>query len=483
MRKYEELAQKIVDNVGGKDNITNLTHCVTRLRFKLKDETLANDTQLNQTDGVVTVMKSAGQYQVVIGSHVEAVYAEIAPLIGLDTKIIAETKPEKMSLMDAIIDLISTCFQPFLGIMAAGGMVKGVNGLLLFLNLYTNTSGTYAMLNGIGDTIFYFMPIIIGYTAAKKFNLNQFVGMAIGGALVYPSLQLGVLETNEPIMTLFEGSLFASPIYTTVFGIPFIANNYTSSVIPVILIVWFASKIQVYAKRWIPEILQNFFVPFVVILISIPIGFLAIGPVITVFTNLLSSGFVWLNDFSPLLMGLIVGFISQILVIFGLHWSLIPLSILQISTFGYSTAVVGTFGTNFAQAGTIAAMYFKLNNPKEKALAIPALISAICGISEPAIYSLSLPKKRPFVLSLFAGAIGGGMMSMMGARLYNIGGLGIFGTMSYINPENGDASGLWISLLAAGVSALIGFLLTYFFWQDDTYEPVLQPTTPSPQVA
>lgn len=467
MGKYHELAEKIVKNVGGKDNINSLTHCITRLRFKLKDESIANDDILKNMDGVVTVMKSGGQYQVVIGNHVPKVYEEVLEVAGINGESSGEEEASQ-GIFNRLIDIISGCFQPFLGVLSAGGMLKGVNALLVFLKVYDTTNGTYMLLNGIGDTIFYFMPIIVGYTASKKFKLNPFLGMAIGGALCYPTLQLSALSAGEPLYTLFSGTMIESPVYTTIFGLPFIANNYTSSVIPVILIVWLASKLQTIAKRFIPEVIQTFFVPFFVMLISIPIGFLLVGPVITILTNLLSEGFVALNNFSPLLMGIVVGFFWQALVIFGLHWSLIPLAMMQLGTLGYSNALVGMFGASFAQTAAVGAMYFKLKNPKEKALVIPAVISGICGVTEPAIYGLTLPKKKPFIFSMVGGAASGAVMTVLGAKSYVMGGLGIFGVVNYINTETGDASGMITSFISIAVAVVVGFSLTYFFWKDDT---------------
>lgn len=468
MGKYRELAESIIFYVGGRDNIKSLTHCITRLRFNLKDETKANDLRLKTMEDIIAVMKSGGQYQVVIGNHVPKLYDDIIEIAGLNTLDNCNPINESQGGMNRLIDIISGCFQPFIGVLSAGGMIKGVNALLVFLNVYGTTSGTYLMLNGVGDTIFFFMPIVVGVTASKKFGLNQFLGMAIGGALCYPTLQLTNLSVNKPIATLFAGTMIESPAYTTVFGLPFIANNYTGSVIPVILIVWLASKLQYRAQKLIPELIQTFFVPFFVLLISLPVGFLLIGPVVTILTNLLSTTFLNLNDFSPLLMGLIVGFFWQVLVIFGLHWSLIPLAMMQIGALGYSTILVGMFGASFAQTAVVGAMYFKLKSEKEKALVIPAVISGICGVTEPAIYGLSLPKRRPFIFSMIGGAASGAIMTVLGAKSYAMGGLGIFGVVNYINTEKGDASAMATAFMAIGVATIIGFTLTLFFWKDET---------------
>ncbi len=469
MGKYRELAEQIVANVGGKENINSLTHCITRLRFKLKDESKANDDVLKNMDGVVTIMHSAGQYQVVIGNHVGQVYEDVVDMTGLGGE---SSAPEEASgnIFNRLIDVISGIFQPFLGALSAGGMIKGLNALLVAAGVLTAESGTYIVLNAIGDAIFMFLPIAVAVAAAKKFGVNQYVGLVIGGALCYPAIQLSTLTAGgdvQPLYTLFSGSMFESPVYMTFMGLPFVANDYTSSVIPSILIVWMASKLQRPLRKIIPEVIQNFFVPFFLLLIALPIGFLVIGPVITILTNMLATGFDGLLKFSPILFGLIVGFFWQVLVMFGLHWSLIPIAILQLGTMGYSTALTGMFGASFAQTAAVAAMYFRLKNPKEKALVVPAVISGICGVTEPAIYGLSLPKKKPFIFSMVGGAISGAFMTAMGVRSYVMGGLGVFGIPSYINQQTGDSSGAIYSVIAIVIASVIGFALTFFFWKDE----------------
>lgn len=475
MGKYHDLAQEIVKNVGGKENINGLTHCVTRLRFRLKDESIANDDVLKNMDGVVTVMKSGGQYQVVIGNHVPLVYADVIDIAGIseDSTSVSE---EKMGFFNRVIDVISGCFQPFLGAMAAAGMIKGLNALLVFLGTviggfdYTSTSGTYLMLNAIGDSVFYFMPIIVGYTSSKKFGVHPMVGMLIGSALVYPNIQASVLQTSFETVA-GQGaqapfSLFGAEAYTKVFGIPWVAGNYTSSVIPVIFIMMFAGYITKIAKKVIPEVVANFLVPFFVLLISLPVGFLVIGPIINLLTQMLSNGFSSLMDFSAILYGAILGTLWQLLVIFGLHWSVIPLAIVQIGLDQQSQILTPTFAASFAQTATVAAMYFKLNNQKLKSLSIPAIISGVFGVTEPAIYGLTLPKKKPFIFSLVGAGVGGLIIMMFDVTTYTMGGLGIFGFMNFIS-HDGDASGVGKAFISVIASIVISFVLTYFFWNDE----------------
>lgn len=462
MSKYENLAKEILENVGGKENINSLTHCVTRLRFRLKDESKANDEALKNNPGVVTVMKSAGQYQVVIGNHVPLVYADVCELAGISngTQQVEEEAPQ--GLFNKLIDIISGCFQPILGSLCAAGIIKGLNALLVFiLGSSFNNSGTYMILNAIGDSIFNFLPIILGYTAAKKFNVNVIVGMIIGATLCYPTIQTDTLSAaGKAIGTLpFIGSY-----YTKFIGIPFVSGNYTSTVVPVICIVALAAQIQKIAKKFVPEMLQNFFVPFFVLIISLPIGLLVIGPVVSLLTTVLSNMFAGLYAFSPIVTAFVIGALWQCLVIFGLHWALVPMAMVNIGNLGYDTILPGMLGTTFAATGVLAAMYLKLKDENKKALAIPGVISAFCGVTEPAIYGFLLPEKTPFVFSCIGGAVGGAIMGTVAVKQYVIGGLGIFSVVNFISPK-GNATGMIVSLIAGAVSLVVGFVLTMIFYK------------------
>lgn len=464
MSKYENLAKEILENVGGKENINSLTHCVTRLRFRLKDESKANDEALKNNPGVVTVMKSAGQYQVVIGNHVPLVYADVCELAGISngTQQVEEEAPQ--GLFNKLIDIISGCFQPILGPLCAAGIIKGLNALLVFiLGSSFNNSGTYMILNAIGDSIFNFLPIILGYTAAKKFNVNVVVGMIIGATLCYPTIQTDTLSAaGKAIGTL---PLIGS-YYTKFIGIPFVSGNYTSTVVPVICIVALAAQIQKIAKKFVPEMLQNFFVPFFVLIISLPIGLLVIGPVVSLLTTVLSNMFAGLYAFSPIVTAFVIGALWQCLVIFGLHWALVPMAMVNIGNLGYDTILPGMLGTTFAATGVLAAMYLKLKDENKKALAIPGVISAFCGVTEPAIYGFLLPEKTPFVFSCIGGAVGGAIMGTVAAKQYVIGGLGIFSVVNFISPK-GNATGMVVSLIAGAVSLVVGFVLTMIFYKNN----------------
>ncbi|ADL50781.1 beta-glucoside-specific PTS transporter subunit IIABC [Clostridium cellulovorans] len=458
--KYEKLATDIIKNVGGKENVNSLTHCITRLRFKLKDESKANTEVLKKMDGVVTVVKSGGQYQVVIGNHVPDVYADVVAIGGFQTEGgDGQESNEKKSLFNSFIDVISGVFAPTLGVLAATGMIKGFNALFVALNIITNTSGTYQVLNAIGDSLFYFFPIFLGFTAAKKFNANQFIGMALGAVLVYPALNK--LTAAPPLYTLFGGTVIESSVQLTFLGIPVILMDYSSSVIPIVLSVYIAAKVEKFFKKVIPDVVKTFLVPFCTLLIVAPLALIVIGPVATWAGKLLGTATLAIYNLSPVIAGIFLGGFWQVFVIFGLHWGLIPIAINNLTLLHYDTILAVVLGASFAQTGVVLAILCKTKNTKLKSLAIPAFISGIFGVTEPAIYGITLPRKRPFTLSCIAAGIGGGMIGLMGTKGYMIGGLGIFAFPSYISPEGMD-KGFYGAIIGVIVSFVLGFLFMFF---------------------
>lgn len=471
MGKYESLAKEIIKNVGGRENINSLTHCITRLRFKLKDESKANDEILKNMDGVVTIMKSGGQYQVVIGNHVAEVYADVCNFAGLESNnSINEEESSRGNLFNRAIDVVSGIFQPILGVMSACGMLKGFNALFLALGLYKDSSGLSILLNGIGDALFMFLPLFLGFTSAKKFNLKPMLGLAIGAAMCYPALQLSTLSKNaEPLYTLFANTIFASDVYINILGIPIISMDYTSTVIPVIFIVYFASKCEKVFNKIIPDLVKFFIVPMLVLLVSLPIGFLIIGPV-TMFGSMIISQVVFaIRNISPLVAGAIVGGTWQILVIFGMHWGFIPVYINNMVTLGYDNIMMPFFGCTFATAGVLLAIFAKTKNTKIKEMALPNFISSIFGVTEPAIYGITLPMKKPFIISCIVGAFIGGFYGHFNFRKFFAGGMGIFEFPAMLNPD-GTNGNIIVAVSGAVLAILLGFIITFFTYKDKNIE-------------
>lgn len=388
MGKYEALAKDIVANVGGKENVISVINCITRLRFKLRDEKKANTDVLKNMDGVVTVMQSGGQYQVVIGNHVPEVRADVDAVLGvLDTSPADST--QKGNLFDQFVELISGIFQPILAPLAAAGMIKGVNAILSFaLGQSFQASATYAVFNAMGDGLFLFLPIFIGYTSMKKFNGSPFVGMMIAAALVYPGFVDGTVAKT-----------FAESGGLSLFGIPFSVPTagYGSSVMPIIAITAFAAFLEHQLKKIIPDVVKLFLTPFFTAIISIPLGFLVIGPVMNLASDALGKGLLALQGFNPIIFGLVLGFAWQVLVMFGLHWAIVPFAIIALAKGEPTALLIAASVASFAQTGAVGAVMLKTKDKRLRELAIPAFISGWFGVTEPAIYGITLPKKRPFL--------------------------------------------------------------------------------------
>lgn len=479
--KYDGLARIIIQNVGGKSNVISVAHCITRLRFKLKDESKANKEVLESTDGVIKVMQSGGQYQVVIGNQVNDVYdavLEVGHFAGAgevdeDGNAVegGDEGGKSKSPVSVLIDVISGVIQPTLGVLAATGIIKGLLALFDFLGWIPSTSGTYQVWYAVADGFFYFLPIILGYTAAKKFKMNEFIGMALGIALCYPNMVN--ITSGEALGTVFAGTAFEMSYYTTFFGIPVImpSSGYTSSVVPIIIAVVLAAKLEKWLKKVIPDVIKLFIVPFVTLVIMVPLTYLVIGPIASILCNVLTvifSAIYGLPVVGGIIAGLLIGAFWQVLVIFGLHWSLVPLGLINYATLGYDFILSPYFCVSFAQTFVVLAMIFKTKDEKLKKIAIPAFISGIFGVTEPAIYGVTLPKKKPFIYSCIGGAVGGAFIGMMGARSYSMGGLGLFGLPSYIDVTGttGLQSLIYV-VIGTIIASVVAFALTWVLYRDE----------------
>ena len=472
---YEDLSNEIIADVGGKDNVVSVVHCTTRLRFKLQDMSKANDDKLKATDGVISVVKSGGQYQVVIGNNVADVYDTLVKVGGFSGGGSVPDDYEdngNMSLTDKLIDLISGIFTPALGPMCAAGMIKGFNAMFVAFGWIAQTSGTYIILNAIGDSLFYFLPIILGITSAKKFGLNSYLGATIGAALCYPSI-VAMASSKTALFTVFKGTILEAPIHMTFLGIPVISMNYTSSVIPIILSVWFASKVQKLAKKIIPDVVKTFLVPFVVLLITVPITFIVIGPIATWLGNAVAAIVSGVYNFSPTLAGILMGAFWQVFVIFGVHWGFVAVMMTNLAALGYDPIVGLSLAASFAQTGVVLAIIFQTKDEKTRSLAIPAFVSGIFGVTEPAIYGVTLPRKKPFILSCIASAIGGGLIGFFGTKLYTSAGMGIFAIPGAIG-KNGVDGTVYGLIASMAIATVLGFVFQMLFGKKSVDAPLTE---------
>lgn len=465
MNKYDGLARIIIQNVGGKSNIISLTHCVTRLRFRLKDESKAQTEILKDTDGIVTVIQSGGQYMVVIGNHVPDVFDAVVSCGHLESIVentgdsgdAGDAPKEKQNVFNAFVSIVTSVFTPFLGVLSACGIIKGLLALFSATGVLDASGGTYQLLTAVGDAAFLFLPPILGYTAAKKFKLPELEGLMLGLIMVYPELKLGISGATEGLK---------------LFGIPVLwpASGYASSVIPIICSVAFAAWFEKLYRDHIPSVIKIFAVPFITLVVTSCLTFWVIGPVASLLTTLLSKGFTALSSFSPILTGLLIGFFWQILVMFGLHWALIPLAMinftqLQMGMGPGDTILVAMFGTTFAQTGAVIGIMLKTKDKKLKSLCPPAIISGIAGVTEPAIYGVTLPKKWPFIRTCIIAAIAGAVLCASGVVGTSMAGMGIFGYTAYISVD-GSFSKLIIAIVVSVACVLLGMISELIFYKD-----------------
>lgn len=470
--KYDGLARIIIQNVGGKSNVESLEHCITRLRFRLKDESKANTQLLKETDGIVTIMQSGGQYQVVIGNHVTQVFDAINDIAHFTDSSSGEAGvKKKMKPGEAFIDMISGVFQPIMGVMCAAGIIKGLLALFVFLGWMQTTGGTYQTLYAIGDGFFYFLPIILGYSAAKKFGGNVVIGMAIGVALVYPNMVN--LVSQDPIGTIFSGTFIQANVYAKFLGMPILLSGmgYPSTVIPVIVAAYLGVKLERFFKKITPDLVKMFFVPVATLVIVVPLTYIVIGPISTILCSLIGEAFKMFYGIpviGGLFAGAVLGGIYQILVIFGIHWGLMPIALLNFSTYGYDFVLSPIFIVSFAQSLVVLGIYIKTKNNKLKQIALPAFVSGLFGVTEPAIYGITLPKKKPFIYSCIASTIGGGIVGLTSVKSYVMGAGGILCFPNFISTDTHDATSMYWIIVAIVITSIIAFVMTMILYKDDT---------------
>ena len=449
--EYKALAQDILNRVGGKENIVSLVHCATRLRFKLKDNGKADAEGLKANPGVIMVVESGGQFQVVIGNHVHDVWQAVRQEAGLsdDSEPTAESV-EKGSLLGQIIDVVSGIFTPFIGVLAASGILKGMLALAVVCGWLTPQQGTYKIWFAASDALFYFFPLFLGYTAGKKFGGNPFVSMVIGGALTHP-LMIQAFEASQAPGAAVEHFL----------GIPVTFINYSSSVIPIILASWVCCWLERKSNALLPSSMKNFFTPAICLAVVVPLTFLLIGPLATWLSHLLAQGYQIIYAVAPWLAGAAMGALWQVCVIFGLHWGLIPLMINNLTVLGHDSMLPMLLPAVMGQVGAVLGILLKTRDARQKVLAGSAFSAGIFGITEPAIYGLTLPLRRPFIFGCVAGAIGGAIVGFSNAHVYSFGFGNIF-TVAQMIPPQGLDSTVWGGVVGIFAALIISCGLTFF---------------------
>lgn len=448
--EYKALAQDILSRVGGKENIVSLVHCATRLRFKLKENKKADAEGLKTNPGVIMVVESGGQFQVVIGNHVHDVWQAVRNEAGLtdDSEPVADAG-EKTSVLGQVIDVVSAIFTPFIGVLAASGILKGLLALAVVCGWLVPQQATYKIWFAASDALFFFFPLFLGYTAGKKFGGNPFITMVIGGALTHPLM-----------IQAFEGAQLPGAEASYFLGIPVTFINYSSSVIPIILASWLSCWLERKGNALLPSAMKNFFTPLICLVVVVPLTFLVIGPVATWLSQLLAHGYQIIYTVAPWLAGAAMGALWQVCVIFGLHWGLIPLMINNLTVLGQDSMLPMLLPAVMGQVGAALGIFLRTRDARQKVLAGSAVSAGIFGITEPAIYGLNLPLRRPFIFGCVAGAIGGAIVGLSDSHVYSFGFANIFTLAQMIPPQGIDAT-VWGGVAGIVAALVISCVLTF----------------------
>lgn len=446
---YETFVKNLILEVGGKENIVDVTHCITRLRFRLKDDNIANDVSVKKNKEVIDLVKQNGQYQVVIGTQVKDVYEELSRQLDItetnENINRQDSVTEKKGIFTAILQTITGSISPIIGVLAASGILKGLLSALVGFSLISEKSFVFILLSAVGDAVFYFLPVILGFTTARKMKSDPIVGSVLGAVLIYPSL----------IQIATSGSS------TEIFGYSFTIQTYTSTVFPIIVAVFLSSYIEIFLKDHLPNYLQMIFIPLISLVIVSFIMLLFVGPIINLFSEFLSVIINGLYDISPILFGAVVGGTSQLLVVFGLHWGLLPIAINDLAQNGFSYFVAINSGTMIAQGAVALALFMKTKNVKTKELSLAATISAFCGITEPAVYGITLKSKRILLVSSICSGIGGVLAGLLKLKSFGFAG-SFIGFSSFINPSLGVDNNFYVFWIVSILTLVITFIATYY---------------------
>lgn len=463
----QQLSKDILKLVGGEENIDQVTHCMTRLRFNLNDNKKADKATLKNTPGVMGVMENGGQFQVIIGNDVPVVYNALVGNMSKspDAKPAASTQTgKKKNPLSAVFDFISGVFTPILPAITGAGMIKGIVALLLTFGWIDATSSTYIILSAIGDGAFYFLPIILGISTARKLGSNMYIGAAIGASVMHPTIT-ALLAPGENVSFI---------------GLPVVAATYASSVIPILIAIWLASYVEKAIDKVTHASLKLIVVPTVTLLIIVPVMMIAVGPLGVIIGNGLTDGINWLFSNAGLFAGLLVGGAFSLLIITGMHYALVPIMIGSIATLGYDYLIPLMMVANFAQAGSALGVSLKSKNKQIKSLSASTGVTALMGITEPAMYGVNMRFKKPFVAALIGAAISGAFISFFQTKAYVIGGLaGLSGIPMIIGPT------FVYALIGIVIAVVVSAILTYILGFEDVPEAVpaatvsAKPATPA----
>ncbi len=453
---YQDTARQIINMTGGKENVLSLFHCITRLRFLLKDNDKADRAALEALDGIMGVNISGDQFQLIIGNDVEPLCkALLAELPELDN---AARPIKRRNPVSVILEGLSSIFSPIIPAIAGAGILKGLLALMVAMQWVETTNQTYQILLAISDGVFYFMPLALSFSAAKKFGANPYVAVALAAVLFHPAIQ-----------TLFKAG---APV--NFIGLPVPTVNYASTVIPILLAVWLLSHVERLIDRVMPGPLKTMFVPLLCLLIVTPVTLIVIGPVGIYTGNALSGGIIWLVENMGIVAGVVVGGTLSLIIITGMHYVIVPIMINNISTMGFDPIKILFYIANLGQAGAAFGVFLRARDKKLKSLALTTSFSAMMGITEPAMYGVNIRYKRPFAAALTGGACGGAFAMAMGVKTYAFALSGLPGLPALVGPTF-----LW-ALVSIAISFVCAATLTVILGFEEATQPVVTGISPMP---
>ena len=436
---YAKVGSQILECVGGQDNVSNLVHCMTRLRFNLKDDSQVNEEKLKKIKGVVGTVNKGGQYQVIIGNEVANVYKAIMAQ-GTFKADHSKGSGDKKGGVAVVFDTIAGIFTPMLPALMGAGMIKAILAILSLSGVLLETSQTYTILSALSDSVFYFMPMFLAYTAANKFRCNPFLAMTMAAFLLHPDLS-ALFNSGESIKFL---------------GLPVTVATYSSSVIPIILTVWAMSYIERFAEKVSPTLIKTFLKPILVVLITAPLALIVIGPLGTIVGDGLAAAIGFVDSKASWLVPTIMGAFSPLIVMTGMHYSLIPMAMNNLTLNGFETILgPGMMASNVAQGAAGLAVALKTKNRDFRQVALSGGITGVLGITEPILYGCNMRLKKPLYAVLIGGGVGGFYAGITGIKSYAFISPGLFSLAGYITP-NGSAN-----FMNAVISMVLAIVVTF----------------------
>ncbi|MFW8617431.1 PTS transporter subunit EIIC [Enterococcus innesii] len=448
---YKVMAKNILEKIGGAENVRNMTHCATRLRLTLHDAAKADDQAVENIDGVINVINKAGQYQLLIGTEVGKLYDEFEPLVKGNESSGSPTTEEQASgsIISNIFSAVSAIFAPLLPVLAGSGILRGLLILFVQLGIISEDSGTYSILFVASMSVFYFLPVLLAFTSARRFGASPYISALIGAALI-----------NPDFIALMGGA--GNGATTEFFGIPVVLMNYNSTVVPIILSIWAFSYLYKFLDKHIPETLKLVVVPLVSLAIMVPLTVIVIGPIGVYSGEAVANVVNWLIERSSVLTGILVGGGWSVLVSLGIHWAVNPIMINNVSTYGFDYIVPFTFACNFAVIGTTIGVYFKAKDKKLRSFALTGLVTiALSAIIEATLFGLLVKNKKLFLAQIIGGAVGGAYLGLMQVVTNAF----VFGSVTTFPAFVGSTSSNFIQamiglLISMVVSAILAFVFT-----------------------